>query len=52
MNKTSELTRTNLFSQGGCGMSDSLLRQCIERALPRGQEVRTLIDNLTFVAER
>ncbi len=33
-------------------MDDDLIRQCIERALPRGQEVRTLIDAVTSPVER
>eukprot|EP00112_Aurelia_sp_Birch-Aquarium-sp1_P017878 Seg419.4 transcript_id=Seg419.4/GoldUCD/mRNA.D3Y31 product="Exosome complex component RRP43" protein_id=Seg419.4/GoldUCD/D3Y31 len=37
---------------GGCAVSEDILRQCIERALDRGHEIRTIIDTLTATIDR
>eukprot|EP00794_Sanderia_malayensis_P007009 gene7009-7794_t len=42
----------SVFKPGGCPVKDDIIHQCIARSLPRGQEVRSLIDALTLPAER
>ena len=37
---------------GGCAVSEDILRQCIERALHRGHEIRKIIDTLTATIDR
>ena len=41
-----------IFTTGGLAIDETVLQQCIERALSRGQEIRTIIETLSISIDR